>query len=251
MTHSYAYKSGNLVDRFVSGADGWAKSKPLPLGRYLVKEVQAPTWYKLSDKVLDIDIEFATQIIKQEYLDYSANTGVFIRKTGNVEAIPGDTIKYDIKEVRNTSTMPLTDFFWRDVLPVDAVRLTRIVTGTYNQALQYKILVTTNKSDTRIIADNLSTTRNNVVDCSAASLGLRSDEYVTSITLFFGNVKAGFCQVEQPQVWVTVLKTLPGGYQFSNKADVGGRYLGTWVVGASFWPTVTYGKPVSLPKTGW
>ncbi|GHU60259.1 hypothetical protein AGMMS49975_29130 [Clostridia bacterium] len=68
----YAYKSGNLIDRFVSGSEGKAVSKPLPLGRYIVKEVQAPQWYKVSDKQLDIEVEFATQIIKQEFLNYSA-----------------------------------------------------------------------------------------------------------------------------------------------------------------------------------
>jgi len=53
-----------MVDRIISGNDGRAVSKPLPLGRYLVKEVQAPQWYKLSTQTLDIDIEFATQIVK-------------------------------------------------------------------------------------------------------------------------------------------------------------------------------------------
>jgi uncharacterized surface anchored protein len=40
----YAHKSGNLMDRFISGADGRAVSKPLPLGRYTIREVQAPKW---------------------------------------------------------------------------------------------------------------------------------------------------------------------------------------------------------------
>ncbi len=86
--------------------------------------------------------------------------------------MPGDDIRYDIRTVQNTGTVPLTDFYWRDTLPVDAVRLTKIVTGTYNQALKYKVMVTTNKGDSRVIADNLSTTQNNVIDCSNASLGL-------------------------------------------------------------------------------
>ncbi|GHU59342.1 hypothetical protein AGMMS49975_26800 [Clostridia bacterium] len=130
----YAYKSGNLVDRFISGADGRAVSKPLPIGRYLVKEVQAPQWYKISDQVMDVELEFATQIVKLEYLNYSANTGVTIRKTGVYEAMSNDTIYWDIKELQNTSTITLTDFFWRDIVPTDAVRLTKIVTGTYNQS---------------------------------------------------------------------------------------------------------------------
>ena len=248
---AYDYRTGNLVDRFVSGSDGRAVSKALPLGRYTVKEVQAPQWYKLSDRVLDIDLEFATQIVKMEYLNYAANTGVSIKKTGNIEAMPGDVIPYTIREIRNTSTVPLTDFYWRDVLPVDAVRLTRIVTGTYNQSLRYKIIATTNKGDTRVIADNLSTTQNNVIDCSGASLGLRSDEFVTSFTLVFGTVRAGFCQVEQPQVFVKVQPNLPNGYQFANKCDVAGKYGKEWVAGNSTALTTIYAKPGTLPRTGY
>jgi uncharacterized repeat protein (TIGR01451 family) len=249
----YQYKSGNLVDRFVSGADGRAVSKPLPLGRYIVKEVQAPEWYKLSDKTLDIELEFATQIVKMEFLNYSANTGVTIRKTGNVEARPGDVIRYDIKELRNTSTVALTDFYWRDVLPVDAVRLTKIITGTFNQSLKYKILITTNKGDTKTIADNLSTTKNNVIDCSNASLGLKNDEFVTSVTFVFGTVKAGFSMVETPQIYVKVQNGLPNGYQFANKADAGGKYGREWVVGNSTTVCTLYNPtpPGKLPRTGY
>ena len=247
----YSYKSGELVDRFTSGVDGRAVSKPLPLGRYLVKEVQSPQWYKLSTQTLDIELEFATQIIKQEFLNYSANTGVHIKKTGPAECMPGNTIRYDIKAVQNTGTVPLTDFYWRDTLPVDAVRLEKIVTGTYNQALQYKVIVTTNKGDTKIIADNLSTTRNNVIDCSNASLGLKNDEYVTSFMFMFGTVKAGFAQVEGPQVYVKVLTTLQNNYVFANKVDVGGKYGREWVVGNSTCTTKVYRKPEKLPRTGY
>ena len=247
----YHYKSGNLLDRFVSGTDGRAVSKPLPLGRYTVKEVQAPQWYRLSTEEMDIEIEFATQIIKRDFLNYPANTGVKIRKVGNYEAMPGDLIRYDIKEVSNTSTVPLTDFYWLDMLSTDAVRLNKIVTGTYNQSLKYKILATTNKGETRVIADNLSTTDNNVIDCRDAALGLWGDEYVTSFTLVFGTVKAGFAQVIEPQVFVTVNQNLPNGYEFANKADIGGKYSNEWVIGNSTWITSIYAQPIRMPKTGY
>jgi uncharacterized repeat protein (TIGR01451 family) len=249
----YAYKSGNLADRFVSGSDGRAVSKPLPLGRYIVKEVTAPPWYKLSDQTLDVELEFATQILKLEYRNYSANTGVTIRKTGPAECMPGDTISYTIKELRNTSAVPLTDYYWRDTLPADAVRLTKIVTGTYSQSLKYKILITTNKGDQRIIADNLSTTKNNVIDCAGVSLGLKSDEYVTSFTLLFGTVKAGFSIVEQPQIYAQVLADLPNGYEFANKVDTGGKYNAEWVVGNATSRSRVYNpaKSTPLPRTGY
>jgi uncharacterized surface anchored protein len=246
----YDHRTGNLLDRFQSGTDGRAVSKPLPLGRYTVKEVQAPQWYKLSAEALDIEIEFATQIIRREFLNFSANTGVTIRKTGNVETMSGDVIGYTIQQVRNDSTVPLTDFYWRDVLPTEAVRLDRIVTGTYNQALRYKIIATTNKGDTRVIADNLSTTVNNVVNCNPVALGLRNDEFITGFTLVFGTVRAGFTQVTQPQVFVRVLSNLPNGMEFANRVDVGGKYGGEWVIGNAVWVTKIWARPQQLPRTG-
>ena len=141
--------------------------------------------------------------------------------------------------------------FYFHILPTDAVRLNKIVTGTYNQSLKYKILATTNKGDTRVIADNLSTTQNNVIDCSNASLGLWNDEYVTSVTFIFGTVKAGFTQVEQPRIFVKTLMSLPNQYQFANKADVGGKYGNEWVVGNSTWLTTICKKPEKLPRTGY
>lgn len=91
--------------------------------------------------------------------------------------MPGDVIPYTIRSVQNTSTVPLTDFYWRDTLPTDAVRLTKLVTGTYNQSLKHKILATINTGETIIIADNLSTMQNNVIDCSNASLRLASNQF--------------------------------------------------------------------------
>jgi len=245
------FRTGNVLDRFVSGSDGRAVSRPLPLGRYIVREVQAPQWYMLSSQVLDIVIEFPTQIIRHNFLNYSANTGVIIRKTGNQETMPGDSISYTIREIRNTSTVPLTDFYWRDVLPTDAVRLTRIVTGTYNQALQYRVIATTNRGETITLADNLSTIRNNVIDTNPVALGLRNDEFITSFTFLFGTVQAGFTLVEQPQVFVNVLQNIPNGYQFANRVDVGGKYDNEWVIGNSAWVTTIFAKTSPLPRTGW
>ena len=166
----------------------------------------------------------------------------------------GNQIKYDIKDVTNDSTVALTDFYWRDIIPTDVTRLAKVVTGTYNQSVKFKITANTNKGNTLTIADNLKTTKNNVVDCSNAALGLPSDEYVTSVTLYFGNVKAGFAMVDNGAVFLNVLNiNLPNGYQFSNKCDVGGQYNGEWAIGNATWTTSLYspGGSGKLPKTGW
>jgi hypothetical protein len=102
-----------------------------------------------------------------------------------------------------------------------------------------------------ILADNLSATQNNVIDCRNAALGLANDEYITGFTLFFGTVKAGFSIVTAPQVYVTVNNGLANGYEFGNKVDVGGKYGSEWVVGASRWVVKTVAPTVKMPRTGY
>ena len=67
----------------------------------------------------------------------------------------------------------------------------------------------------------------------------------------FGVVPANFRQVEAPKVDCTVLKTVKGGSQFTNTADVGGVYNGQWIQAVTRWTTKVYGKPGTLPKTGY
>ena len=116
--------------------------------------------------------------------------------------------------------------------------------------MKYKITATTNKGDVRVIADNLSTTKNNVIDCGNAALGLKSDEFITSFCMIFGTVKAGFSLVETPQIYVKVLPNLQDGFEFANKCDVGGKYDGSWIIGNATWSVRVY-NPKKLPQTGY
>ena len=79
--------------------------------------------------------------------------------TGRTLQMPGQQIRYDLSGIANNSTTSLTSFYWRDALPVEAVRLAKITTGTYNAAGSYKIVYKTNLSGSeyRVLADSLNT----------------------------------------------------------------------------------------------
>lgn len=249
----YNYKTGNVVDRIETDYYGVANSKPLPLGRYIIKEVQAPAYYKINPEEIDVTIEFATQIVSLTVEDYSANISAEIDKFGPYEVMPGQSAIYTIKNVRNSSTVPLTDFYWRDVIPTSAGTLDKIVTGTYNLQGRYKVVATTSYGNTIVLADNLDTAKNNVIQCAAAAVGLNSGEYITSFSLMFGTVQPGFTQVQEAKVYLTVKNSnLPNGYVFANKADVGGKYGEEWATSNATWTTTVYNPAaVKLPKTGW
>ena len=249
----YNARTGNLVDTVETDKNGVASSRPLPLGRYKIVESRAADFYGLDRTPIEVEIEFAGQIVKAAMTNKSIYTNVSIQKTGYVEVMPGQQIRYDFSGIGNNSTTSLTSFFWRDTLPGQAVRLDKIVTGTYNVPGNYKVVYKTNLSGGtwRTLADNLSTQQNYVLDASKAALGLASNEYVTEFMMSFGVVPANFRQVEAPQVYATVYAWLTGGSQFVNQADVGGVYNGQWIMATSRWVTRVYKPAEPLPRTGY
>ena len=245
-------KANNLVDTIKTGKNGIAISQPLPLGDYKVVEVQSSEFYGLDSTPMEAEIEFAGQIVKLAMTNKSLYTNVSITKRGYVEVMPGQTIRYDFSGIANNSTTSLTSFYWRDTLPTQAVRLDKIVSGTFNVQGSYKIVFKTNLgSEYRTLADNLSTSRNYVLNASPAALGLASNEYVTEFMYVFGVVPANFRQVEAPQVYCTVNSWLTGGTQFTNQADVGGVYNGQWIMATDRWVTKVYKPAQPLPRTGY
>ena len=248
----YNYRTGNLVDTIVTDKNGVAVSKPLPLGRYKIVESKAADFYGLDKTPIEVEIEFAGQIVKAAMTNKSLYTNVSIKKTGYVEVMPGQTLRYDFTNIANNSTTALESFYWRDTLPTYA-HLQKIVTGTWNVQGSYKIVYkTTLSGDTyRVLADNLSTQQNYVLDASPAALGLASGEKVTEFMVVFGIVPANFRQVEAPVVYCTASQWLTGGSQIVNQADVGGVHDGQWIMATSRWVTRVYKPAQPLPRTGY
>ena len=255
-------KQNNVVDKFQTNENGIGSSKKLPLGIYTVKEVQAPANYGLNPTVFTADIEFAGQVVKLNVTDPVITAGVSIKKTGYAQTMNNNVMRWTVSGVRNDSTTSLQSFYWRDTLPTDAVRLTRLVTGTYSTTQTYKVTFTTNlNSQWRTAYDNLSTAKNYTLDMSSAALGLASNEYVTQFMLSFGIVPAGFHQLTNATVDAQTLYALTNGYKFTNKADVGGLLGGNWVQSIARWTTSVYShyvpaKPAApkspkLPRTGY
>ena len=249
----YNYRTGKLVDTIKTDKNGVAVSKPLPLGRYKIVESQAAEFYGLDKTPIEVEIEFAGQIVKAAMTNKSLYTNVSIKKTGYVEVMPGQSIRYDFSGIANNSTTSLTSFYWRDTLPTQAVRLDKIITGTYNVPGNYKVVYQTNLSGGtwRTMYDNLSTQQNYTLDASPAALGLASNEFVTQFMVSFGVVPSNFRQVEAPRVYCNVVSWLTGGAQFVNQADVGGVYNGQWIMATSRWVTKVYKPSQPLPRTGY
>mgnify|MGYP002796441179 FL=1 len=249
----YNARTNRLVDTIKTDKNGLAVSKPLPLARYKIVESKAAEFYGLDKTPIEVEIEYAGQIVKASMTNKSLYTNVSIKKTGYVEVMPGQLVRYNFTGIANNSTTALESFYWRDTLPVKAVRLEKIYTGTWNTPGNYKIVYRTNLSGDvwRTLADNLSTSKNYVLDASPAALGLASNEYVTEFMAAFGIVPSNFRQVEAPRVDCKVLSKLTGGTQFVNTSDAGGVYNGQWIMATSRWVTRVYAPSKPLPRTGY
>jgi hypothetical protein len=122
--------------------------------------------------------------------------------------------------------------------------------------LRYTITARTNRGHDIVVADNLSTTRNNVIEMRPVHLGLAADEYIVEFTVSFGQVPAGFTAVERPRLHVDVLSErqalLPDGMMFAMKVDVGGQVPGSteWVIGNDTWATTLFSPRRPLPRSG-
>lgn len=244
-------RSGKVVDYITTDSRGVAASKPLPLTRYQIREVSAPAYWQVSAQVFDVTLEYAGQIIKLNAYDKTAELSVSITKRGNAAVLAGNQMRYDIT-VANTSNVDLESFYWHDRIPTDVARATTLTTGTYSARLNYRILYKTNyTANYQVLASNLLTSNNYSFALNA--IPMQAGEVITDIYFDFGKVPVGFQSVSNPTLSVMVNGNAVNGYYMTNRADVGGKYLGTWQTANASWVTIIqrYGTTPTLPKTGY
>jgi len=244
-------RSGKVVDYITTDAHGIAATSGLPLGRYIIKEVQAPAYWQISGKTYDVTLEYEGQIIKLSDYDKPAELAVSITKSANAQILAGSKLTYTLT-VANKSNVELSDFYMQDKLPYDNAAASVITTGTYNQRLTYRILYRTNMNDYRVLASNLLSTNNYAL--TLGNLKLQQGEVVTDIYFDFGTVPSGFSSQVKPTVTVSVNPNAVNGYNLVNRAYAGGKYMGTWETANASWTTIVRNltkRIIILPKTGY
>jgi hypothetical protein len=134
----------------------------------------------------------------------------------------------------------------------DVARPTTLTTGTYSARLNYRVLYKTNYNTSyQVLASNLLTSNN--YSFSLNAIPMQAGEVVTDIYFDFGKVPVGFQSVVNPTLSVMVNGNAVNGYQMVNRADVGGKYQGTWQTATASWVTIIrrlWNTP-TLPKTGY
>lgn len=242
-----------LVDTLTTNKDGKAISKLLVKGEYYLKEVESGSpYYLINTNIFKAEIKENKKIVDVNIDEESVDIEVEVEKKGFIETQSKDSIYYNFKNIKNKSNVALDNFTWQDVLPIQALRVDKIYTGTWNEDLKYSIWYKTNKNDYKMLIDGLSTNVNNEVDFNTAEL--EEDEYIIEYEFRFGTVKSGFSEIESPILYCNMLDELPNGFKFTNYTKVFGNYKDKYVEDKDEWKTVVYHKEIEttqkLPRTG-
>ncbi|WP_418558334.1 SpaA isopeptide-forming pilin-related protein [Hominenteromicrobium sp.] len=241
-----------VVGYMVSDYRGVAASEPLPLGKYVMREVTPPAFYQLNPKEFTVELKVQNDIVRVEVQNASVQISPSVKKSGNTVVVPGQQMRYDFSDICNLSNVPLENFYWHDDLP-GSVRLTAIHTGTWSQpGLTYSVTYRTNRTSAyRTLASGLLSTQSYDLDCTPSKLGLAADEFITDFRFEFGTVQPGFREQDKPMILVTVNQGLANGHRFANRTDAGGQYNSKWFSSSFTWVTEVYAPVLEYPKTGY
>ena len=244
-----------LVDTIrTEGSLGVGVSKELPLGIYGLKEKNSPKYFFTDGQMFYAELKLHGETIKFKVKNKPVELEVSGEKRGISETMAGESMVYTISNVGSNSNVPLEDFYVRDQLPTEAVRLDKVWTGVWSERAKLEFQIKTNlKTSYRTVKKDLLSTNNNEIDCSRSALGLADNEYVTEFRIVFTDeVPEKFHSTTDLKVQVKVLETVKNGQKIVNKLDVGGKYENEYVYITDGWTTTIFSKPKGdLPKTGW
>lgn len=241
---------GNIVDILTTNIEGIAISGLLEYGKYIVKEVSEGEYWQLNTNEYIVDINENLETIDLNITNESDKPSVDIEKTGIIQTTANEEIRYDFN-IKNTGNTNLNNFTWFDYLPSDYVRMTKLVTGTYNQDLNYDIYYKTNLNDYKLLVEKLNTQTNNYIDFS--KIQLEDGEIITEFKVDFGNVDIGFESVITPYIFVKVNDNVKNEEMFTNKTRVEGSHEAYLVWDEDNHTTKVYEKKLELkklPRTG-
>ena len=214
----------NLVQTLKTDKTGKATTDLLLKGTYTIKEVDTGSkYYLLNDNKFTAEVKNHMEKVAVNVENESVNISVEVNKSGYKETQKNDIIKYDFWNIANNSNTYLDSFKWIDYLPTDYIRLNEIITGTWNQDINYSITYKTNlNNESRLLADNLNYKENYKIDCT--TIGLQAREYITEYCFEFGKVDIGFKEETAPYIYCKVLDTVKDKDVFVNHTETIGEY---------------------------
>lgn len=213
----------------------------IPAGFYVLEEITAPDGYIKSDTPMQIEV---TQVEGKQHFEYGnerAELKLDVKQSTIHRTQCGDTYKYCIDKIENSSNCSIEEFTLVDIMPDDAT-LVNMYTGIYNSEPQeYDILYCTNQSmEWKMWQENISTKERKRLDVSG--LNLAEGERVIAFAYQFGNVPEHFKAETVPDFMVTVNDSLDVNTELLSHVSLSGTKLGVGEMAVDDTVTLLWGN---------
>lgn len=241
----YNYNN-ELVDTIVTNENGEAESKKLDIGRYKVKEKKSAKGYLLNNNELLVNLTEDNQVKILNIENDPILPDVKIEKNGQKFAEKNEEIKYEFK-IKNNSNTSLDELCLKEILPYKQINAAKIVTGIYNEDINYKIYYKT-EADEYILLKEVNALTNEYIDLDSVSNG----NAITEIKIEYGKISKEFKSIINPMLYVKVNDNVKKDEYIYNIAQLYGKIEGFEVEDKSIYTTQIKEKEIikKLPKTG-
>jgi len=243
------FNSNNeLVDILITDDQGQAISKDLEIGRYKIKEKRTNEYYILNDNEFVVNIEMNNEVKVLEIRNEAVVPKLDVEIFGQDVAEKNEEIKYEF-EIKNKSNTKLDNFTWKEYIPYEDSKVTKMVTGIYNENLEYKIYYKTNQNDYRLFKNANSSTSEYL---SFDELKLSEKEIITEIKVEYKTVSKDFAAVVKPIIFTKIDNDVQKDDKIINNTNLSGNIEDYVVRDRSNFETVIKEKEIvkKLPKTG-
>lgn len=241
------YNSNNdLVDIIITNENGEAESKKLDIGRYKVKEKKATKGYLLNDNDFMINLTEDNQVKILNVENDPIIPEVKIEKKGQEFAERNEEIKYEFN-IKNNSNTSLDEFYLKENLPYKQIKATKLITGIYNENINYKIYYKTEDSD-YIFLKQVNSLTSEYIDLDYIS----NEKSIIEIKIEYGKVPKEFKSVINPTLYVKVNDNVKKDEYIYNVAELYGTIEEFKIKDKSVYTTQIREKEIikKLPKTG-
>lgn len=239
---------GKLVDTLITDDKGQAISNKLEVGRYKIKEKSTNKHYILNKNEFIVNIERNNEIKILNIENEPIIPNINIEKNGQQYAQRNEEIKYEF-EIENKSNTKLDNFNWVEYIPYEKCNITKMITGIYNEEINYEIYYKTNLNDYKLyrIINSLKNEYINFDD-----LKLSKDEIITEIKVNYKSVSRDFQAIAKPEIYVKVNENVKKNDKIINKTEISGNIEDEIIKDTATFETIIKEKEKmkKLPKTG-
>ena len=243
----FNYKN-ELVQTLITDESGKAISKDLKIGKYKVKEKVTNKYYILNNFEFSVNIDKNNEIKVLEIKNEAAVPNLNVEIRGQQKVEKNEEIKYEF-EIKNTSNIKLDNFTLVECVPYEDIKVTKMVTGIYNEDIDYGIYYKTNQNDYRLFKKVNSLTSEYL---NFAELDLENKEIITEIKVEYKTVSKDFKTILKPVLFAKVDNDVKKDDKIINVINLFGNIEEYIVSDGSNFETIIIEKEIvkKLPKTG-